>query len=79
MDGKQLRRRRVAEGIPGYVVCGRANIARSRLSDIELGHVEPSDEELKRIGSAIEGILAEKEKITQLAAENGLALTGIRL
>jgi transcriptional regulator with XRE-family HTH domain len=74
-----LRAKRNAADIPGHAVAKRAEIGRSRLSDIELGHVEASQEELERIAAAIGAIESEKKKITQLAADNGLELAGIRL
>ncbi len=42
MDVAQLKRRRLAAAIPGNLLCGRAGISRTRLSDIERGYVSPS-------------------------------------
>jgi hypothetical protein len=75
----ELRAKRNAAGIPGFAVAERAGIPRSRLCDLELGHIKASEGELERIDGAIDGILAEKKKISRLAEENGLKLAGIRL
>jgi predicted transcriptional regulator len=74
-----LRTKRNAVSIPGFAVAKRAGIPRSRLCDIELGHVEATEEELERIAAAIGAIESEKKRISQLAEENGLQIAGIRL
>jgi predicted transcriptional regulator len=74
-----LRATRNAADIPGHAVAKRAGIPRSRLCDVELGHVAATQEELERIAAAIGTIKSEKEKIAQLAIENGLQLAGMRL
>jgi len=48
-----LRATRNAADIPGHAVAKRAGISRSRLCDVELGHVAATDQELKSIAAAI--------------------------
>ncbi len=59
MDVAQLKRRRLAAAIPGNLLCGRAGISRTRLSDIERGYVAPSPGELQRLE------LLPQEDVTQ--------------
>jgi predicted transcriptional regulator len=73
-----LRATRNAADIPGHAVARRAGIPRSRLCDVELGHVVASQEELERITAAIDSIQSEKKKLAELAMENGLELAGVR-
>jgi transcriptional regulator with XRE-family HTH domain len=71
MSGNELRARRHAAGIPGVLVCRRAAISRSRLSNIERGNISPPPEELTRIAKALDQLIAAKEKINVVAAEVG--------
>lgn len=69
--GTQLRAKRNAAGIAGSLVCVKAAIARSRLSDIEREYVVPSEEETVRIDTAIDELTRAKRKIAAVAAEEG--------
>ena len=71
MNGSQIREKRTQFGIPGHLVCRKARICRSRLSDIERGYVEPSDAELTRICAALEELGQAKQKLAATAAECG--------
>jgi predicted transcriptional regulator len=71
MNGIDLRNRRQHIGIAGHLVCRRAGIGRSRLSDIERGYVQPSQAEVDRIGRALEELARAKEKLEATAAECG--------
>ena len=57
MQGHQLRQRRLANNIPGLVVCSRAGVSRTRLSDIERGYVQPRDDEWIRLNRALNDLL----------------------
>jgi transcriptional regulator with XRE-family HTH domain len=70
-QGKAIRQRRNEIGIPGHVVCGRAGIGRSRLSDIEREYVQPSMDELARIARALDELALAKQKLTATAQECG--------
>jgi transcriptional regulator with XRE-family HTH domain len=69
--GTQLRDRRNAAQIAGSLVCKKAGIVRSRLSDIERGYVEPSEVEIVRLSAALDELTRAKQKIAAVAAEEG--------
>jgi len=71
LNGSQIRKKRVTAGITGGVLCRRARIDRSRLSQIERGYIHPSPEELKRIGDALDGLLLAKKRLAAVAEEVG--------
>jgi transcriptional regulator with XRE-family HTH domain len=56
------------------VLCARAGIGRTRLSDIERGHVLPSDETFNRIDTALSELIRAKQKLAALAIEVGWPL-----
>lgn len=68
---QHLRSKRMSLGLSGRLVCGRARIGRTRLSDLEQGLVEPSPEELKRISTALDQLAAAKSRLQEVAAEVG--------
>ena len=69
--GERLRAKRVTARIPGYAVARKAGINRSKLSEIENGHVRPTEAEHQRINSALDELAAAKQRIAQVAAEVG--------
>ena len=71
MIASEVRQRRLEMGIPGHLVCAKAGVGRSRLSDIERGYVHPSDGELDRIGRALEELISVKRKLSAVASELG--------
>lgn len=77
MNGIDLRDRRQQIGIAGHLVCRRAGIGRSRLSDIERGYVQPSQAEMDRIGQALEELARAKKKLEATAAECGWPLSAL--
>lgn len=74
-----IRTKRTAAGISGSLVCMKAGIARSRLSDIERGYVAPDPDELARILSAIDDLARARKKIIAVAAEAGWPVTAVHL
>ena len=66
-----IRRKRLAAGLPAYLVANRANIRANRFSYIERGLVRPKPEELSRIERAIEELARLKQEMDRLAAELG--------
>ena len=75
MNGRELRRKRMAAGIPGRLLCARVGIDRSKLSDIERAYVEPSIEEGIRINRAIDDLIKAKEEVAKVAAAVGWPLS----
>jgi transcriptional regulator with XRE-family HTH domain len=69
--GTEIRAKRTAAGIAGVLVCAKAGIARSRLSDIERGYVKPPADEIARSANALDDLTRAKRKIAALAAEEG--------
>ena len=67
MSPTQLRDLRVAARIPGRLVCTRAHIDRSRLSDIERGYVKPTDEELRRLAQALDELVRARKEVSAVA------------
>lgn len=71
MTPQELRSKRMALALPGLVVCARAGIGRSRLSDIERGLVVPRPDELTRLSQAIESLATAQARMRKVAAEVG--------
>jgi len=71
MSGKTLRNLRVQAGLPGHLVSRESALARSRLSDIERGYVEPKPGEIDRIRRAIEALTRARAQVAERAAEVG--------
>ena len=67
MSPTQLRDRRIAARIPGRLVCARAGIDRSRLSDVERGYVKPTDEEIRRISKALDDLVKARKQVSAVA------------
>jgi hypothetical protein len=68
MVGKTLRAKRIGAAISG---CLKAGIGRSRLSDIERGHVQPSEQEIARLHAAVDELLRARQRVEAVAAEVG--------
>jgi transcriptional regulator with XRE-family HTH domain len=77
MDGKEIRRTRKENEIAGHLVCGRAGVSRSRLSDIERGYVQPSQNELARIERALRELYRAKQKLAATATECGWPVSAL--
>jgi len=71
MVGKTLRATRIRAAISGYAICLKAGIGRSRLSDIERGHVQPSAEEIVRLNAAVDELIRARQRVEAVAAEVG--------
>ena len=56
----------------------KARINRSRLSGIERGYVQPTDEELQRLTSAVDQLIDAKAAIQKTAAAVGWPLGEVR-
>jgi transcriptional regulator with XRE-family HTH domain len=71
MEPSTIKAKRTAAGIIGSILCKKAGIARSRLSDIERGYVTASDEELGRLNAALETLIQAKSVIDKVAESMG--------
>lgn len=71
MTGPEIRTRRKVAKIAGALLCQKANINRSKLSDIELGYVQATDEELTRLTAALETLISAREKLAAAAKKLG--------
>jgi transcriptional regulator with XRE-family HTH domain len=74
---QELKQKRLSAGIPGRLICGRAGIDRSRLSDIERGYVEPSEAELARLNQALDELTDAKRKLATAAAACGWPVSAL--
>jgi transcriptional regulator with XRE-family HTH domain len=68
---KELRSKRAAAEIPATLLAIRAKINRCRLSGIERGYVQPSQDELQRLSAALDQLIAAKSLIDKVAASVG--------
>ena len=67
----EIRSRRVAAEIPAMLLSVRARVNRSRLSNLEPGYAQPTEEELQRLTSALEQLIDAKAAIRKTAAAVG--------
>lgn len=67
----ELRSKRIAAEIPATVLALTAKINRSRLSNIERGYVQPTDQELCRLTAALEDLIKAKTVIDKVTASVG--------
>jgi transcriptional regulator with XRE-family HTH domain len=75
---KELRSKRVAAEIPATLLAARAKINRSRLSSIERGYVQPTEEELQRLSAALNQLIQAKAAIKRTATALGWPLGDLR-
>jgi hypothetical protein len=66
-----IRSKRLAAGIAAIALAKRARISRVRLSYLENAHLEPSNDELSRLDTALAELIEAKQRVQQLAAELG--------
>ena len=67
----ELRSRRIADEISAIRLAGKARVNRSRLSELECGHAQPSPDELHRLRVALEELIQAKQFIRQAADSVG--------
>lgn len=67
----ELRKRRALVGISGQVLCARAGISRSRLTEIERGYFTPREDELRRLNRALDKLIAARRRVEAVALEVG--------
>ena len=71
MIGSDLRIRRVTARVPGRLLSSRAGIDRAKYSAIECGHLEPRDDELARIETALTELSEQRRKVKEFADRVG--------
>ena len=71
MTGSQIRQKRLVAGIPGKLLCARANVDRARLCHIERGYIQPSQAELERLTMALDSLIDAKKLVAETAAQHG--------
>ena len=68
---KRIRAKRIVEEISGALLARKAGIERTRLSFLECGHIRPTEHETKRLGVALDQLIAAKRQVQELAASVG--------
>jgi hypothetical protein len=71
MTIREFRAKRLAAGIPAIAVAARAKKNRSWLSGVECGHLQPTEEELICLQSALEQLIEAKLAIQKTAVAVG--------
>ena len=77
MTIQELRSKRVAAEIPATLLATKARVNRSRLSNLECGHIQPTAEELQRLHTSLEQLIQAKAIIQQAAASVGWPLGAV--
>jgi hypothetical protein len=67
----ELRLKRAAAEIPATLLAARARVNRSRLSGLELGYIQPTEDELQRLSAALDQLIRAKHIVDQVAASVG--------
>jgi predicted transcriptional regulator len=77
MTIQELRSKRVAAEIPATLLATKARVNRSRLSSIERGYIQPTEEELQRLHASLEHLIHAKAVIREAAASVGWPLGAV--
>ena len=77
MTGEELKHKRVSAGIAGRLLCARAKMDRSRLSNIERGYIQPSEAELARVVVALDGLIQAKRELAAAAVRVGWPVSAL--
>jgi len=72
--GEDVRNERRSANIAGRLLCVRAGISRSKLSEIEAGHIEPSAAEKERLRRALQELLKARKEVEIVAQKVGWPL-----
>ncbi|MBI1789594.1 MAG: helix-turn-helix transcriptional regulator [Acidobacteria bacterium] len=68
----------MAAEIPATLLAAKAGVNRSRLSNLERGYAQPTEEELQRLTSALEQLIDAKAAIQKTAATVGWPFGEVR-
>lgn len=71
MNAQKLRSNRVAAEISASLLAAKARVNRTRLSQIERGYVQATDDELARLSDALEALIQAKYVLDRVAASLG--------
>jgi transcriptional regulator with XRE-family HTH domain len=71
---REIRSKRVAAEISATLLAAKARVNRSRLSGIERGYIQPTQEELQRLHASLEQLICDKAVIQRAAASVGWPL-----
>jgi transcriptional regulator with XRE-family HTH domain len=77
-SASKLRSKRVAAEISATLLAAKAGVNRSRLSNLERGYVQPTEEELQRLTCALEQLIDVKTAVEKMAAAVGWPLGEVR-
>ena len=67
----------MAAEIPATLLAAKAGVNRSRLSNLERGYAQPTQEELERLHASLEDLVRAKAVIQQAAASVGWPTAGV--
>jgi len=76
MPIRDLRSNRAAAEISATLLATKAKVNRSRLSMIERGYIQPTQEELQRLRESLDQLVRDKAVIKRAAASVGWPLGG---
>ena len=68
---QELRSKRVTAEIPATLLAAKAKVNRSRLSNLERGYAQPTEDELQRLNAALDQLIQAKSVIDRAAASVG--------
>ena len=74
MTATELRSKRITAEISASVLSANSKVNRSRLSNIERGYVQATAEEIERLTSALDSLIAAKSVVDRIAASVGWPL-----
>jgi predicted transcriptional regulator len=77
-DSLALRSKRIAAAISATMLAATARVNRSRLSHIEHGYIQPTEDEFLRLTNTLEQLISAKSAVQKAAAAVGWPLGEIR-
>jgi len=77
MNTQTLRSARVAAEIPASLLAAKAKVNRTRLSQMERGYVQPTENELRRLSQALAQLIHARAVVQSAAASVGWPMGGV--
>ena len=71
ITGTQIRAIRVVNRIPGTLLCQRFGRSRGWLSNVELGHCQPSVDEMRRLSDTLDFLITVRTEVERSAVALG--------
>jgi AraC-like DNA-binding protein len=68
---KRIRAKRITEEVTAALLARKAGMIRARLSFLENGHLQASEDEIRRLDAALEKLISAKHQVQRFAAEVG--------